>query len=160
MERIALGLLVFITIVSIAGLISLDSNTGLANGILPPPLVTLKGSIADKDGYPLWSRQTQTQLLTSIVATNSEGRVLGYGPLESVFYTLYLYERWEGEGTIFIKIGYYDAYRPERTKLQECTSISSNALREAIRSKQRFVSWDLTCDQFESRVSGRMRAYY
>ncbi len=161
MEKIAFGLLVFIAVIALVGLVTFDSGfSGLVMTGNPPAVVQLKGDISDKEGYPLWSKYTKTQLLTSIVATDANGRVLGYGPLQSVFYTLTLYEDWKNTNLIFIKIGFYDAFRPERTSLQDCTMFSSDALDSALRRRQRFVSWDIQCDQFDSRVPARTRMYY
>ncbi len=59
MEKIAFGLLVFIAVIALVGLVTFDSGfSGLVMTGNPPAVVQLKGDISDKEGYPLWSKYT------------------------------------------------------------------------------------------------------
>ncbi len=123
MKAIGLLLLGLIAAVALVGLINLDSNTGM---FMTRGNMVLSGGIYDQDGYVLYTNKQARygRLLNSIVAVGPDGRVVGNGQVSPGQYKLTMYGDWRDYPVVNLQIGVYDAARPERSSLVDCTSIN------------------------------------
>lgn len=123
MKAIGLLLLGLIAAVALVGLINLDSNTGM---FMTRGNMVLSGGIFDQDGYALYTNKQARygRLLNSIVAVAHDGRVIGNGQVTPGQYKLTMYGDWRDYPVVNLQIGVYDAARPERSSLVDCTSIN------------------------------------
>lgn len=137
MKTTIISIILLVTLVGLLGILSLDSTTGAFAS------KTFKGTIVDKNDLQLYKNYRQS--LSMVVALDSNGRVVGWGPLEtSKSYKLSLRRDWDFP--LYIKLGYYDVVRQERGELYDCTVLFA-------------ASRDIVCDQFDSLVSQASRSY-
>lgn len=140
MNNAKLGVMVlcFVLIVSVVSIVAVNAMTGQLTRTR-----TIKGDISDKNGLPLYDDWEQS--LSMVVAKDARGNIVGWGPLESQRdYTLSLRSGWSLP--LYIYVGFYDPYRPDRGNQWPCTIVNE------------IHSWmDITCDQFDSGMSGAYR---
>ncbi|MEM3154813.1 MAG: hypothetical protein QW165_04605 [Candidatus Woesearchaeota archaeon] len=158
-QTIALFLLGLVAAVALAGLINLDSNTGL---FATKGSIVLHGGIYDNAGYVLFTKRQQRyqSLYNSVVAVAPDGRVVGQGPLSPGHYRLTLHDNWRDYPRLFIQVGFYDAVRPERNSLYDCTVLDTVTLQERYGRRSSYrVPMDLYCSGFETLQPARKLAY-
>lgn len=124
-QAIALAFLGLIAAVALVGLINLDSNTGM---FMSRGNMVLSGGIYDQDGYVLYTNKQARygRLINSVVAVAPDGRVMGSGQVSPGQYSLTLLNDWRDYPVLYIQVGFYDAVRPDRNSLYDCTTININ----------------------------------
>ncbi len=139
MKTTVISIILLVTLVGLLGILNLNSEN--STGAFAAK--SFKGTIVDKNGLQLYKNYRQS--LSMIVATDQNGRIVGWGPLEtSKSYKLSLRRDWDFP--LYIKLGYYDVVRQERGELFDCTVLFA-------------ASKDIVCDQFDSLVSQSSRSY-
>ncbi|VVB81461.1 Uncharacterised protein [uncultured archaeon] len=133
-----------------------------ATGSFSTFLLELKGGISDKDGIPLfssrgddawWIDQTQKvkvvpDSFSHIVAITPNGKVIAEGFTESIYYSLKFLDDWDKESEVEIKVGFYDAWRPESNKLYPCTKLNVQDFRiDPVVQRQHYAVSDIVCDR-------------
>jgi hypothetical protein len=124
-------------------------------------LLELKGGISDKEGLPLFSYRGSdswfigdqkvkviANSFNHIVAVNPDGKVVAEGFTENLRYSLKFQSDWDQESEVEIKVGFYDAWRPESSRLYPCTKLNvKDFLKDPVVQRQHYAVKDIVCDR-------------
>jgi len=145
MQKTALLILVLTAVIAVVGMLNLDSNTGL---FINSGRLLMSGAIYDQNGDFLFTgKQIRYQaLMNSIVAVTKDGRVVGSGQVWPGQYSLILFGDWRSDDVLTLRVGFYDAKRPDRNSLADCTKVKVADLFKSPGFRQGKVLSDLYCD--------------
>jgi hypothetical protein len=154
----SLFLLGMVAVLSLLVMLEFSGITGSFSTFL----LELKGGINDRDGLPLFSYRGSdswfidgnqkvkviANSFSHIVAVNPDGKVVAEGYTENLRYSLKFQSDWDKESEVEIKVGFYDAWRPESNKLYPCTKLNvKDFIRDPVVQRQHYAVKDIVCDR-------------